>query len=119
MVISKMQKANRFDCEANRFEIYWINLNSTIGSEITKIRPCVIISPNEIHNLSTRLIAPITSKGFDAPYRINFRLLDKEAKILCDQIRCVSLQKLHQKIGELPNDVAQKLSALLCEMFAL
>ena len=110
---------SHFAKEANRFEMYWVNLEPTIGSEIKKIRPCVIISPNDLNSLSTRLIAPITSKSFDAPYRISFRLLDKDAKILCDQIRCVSLQRLHQKIGKLPDDVARELSGVLCEMFAL
>lgn len=111
--------ANCSTKEALRFEIYWVRLDPTIGSEITKTRPCVIVSPNSLNALGTRLIAPITSKGFNAPYRINFRLLDKDAKILCDQIRCVSLQRLDQKIGELPSDIAQKLGSILCEMFAL
>lgn len=104
---------------AKRFEIFWVNLDPSIGSEIQKIRPCVIVSPNELNALNTRIIAPITSKSFSAPYRIEIELLGKKAKILCDQIRCVSLQRLYKKIGELPNDTAQKLSEILCEMFAL
>lgn len=102
-----------------QFEIYWVNLDPTIGAEIQKTRPCVIVSPNELNHLNTRLIAPITSKGFSAPYRPSFTLLDKKAKILCDQIRCISTQRLSQKIADLDPKIAQKLSFVLCEMFAL
>lgn len=102
-----------------QFEIYWVNLDPTIGAEIQKTRPCVIISPNELNHLSTRLIAPITSRGFNAPYRPSFTLLGKKAKILSDQIRCISTQRLHQKIGDLDLKTAKKQSLVLCEMFAL
>ena len=57
-----------------QFDIFWIDLNPTRGAEIEKIRPCVIISPNELCYLKTRLIAPISSKGFEAPFRVNFTL---------------------------------------------
>ncbi len=102
-----------------QFDVYWVNLDPTIGAEIQKTRPCVIISPNELNHLNTRLIAPITSKSFNAPYRISLTLLDKKAKILCDQIRCISIQRFGQKITTLDPKIAQQLSLILCEMFAI
>lgn len=101
----------------SRYEIWFINLDPRIGAEIQKIRPCVIISPPQLDYLQTRLIAPITSKGFDAPYRVNFKLLDKEAKILCDQIRCVSVDRFVSKIGELEGEQVEELKEILHQMF--
>lgn len=101
----------------NRFEIFWVDLAPTKGAEITKKRPCLIISPNELHYLQTRIIAPITSKGFDAPFRVNFTLKGKKARILCDQIRCVSTQRLHGKIAVLGKAEQKQILQILQEMF--
>ncbi|WP_317372643.1 type II toxin-antitoxin system PemK/MazF family toxin [Helicobacter canis] len=101
-----------------RFDIFWVNLEPTICSEITKTRPCVIISPNELNYLQTRLIAPITSRGFSAPFRVDFVLEGKEARILCDQIRCVSVKRFLQKISTLGAKEQEKLQGILAEMFA-
>ena len=101
-----------------QFEIFWIDLDPTKGREIAKKRHCVIISPNELNYLQTRLIAPITSKGFDAPFRINFTLEGKDARILCDQIRCVSVDRFLDKICDLEPKIAESLKNILVEMFA-
>lgn len=101
-----------------RFEIWWVNLDPTIGAEIKKQRPCLIISPNELNYLNTRIIAPITSKGFAAPFRVDFRLLDKKARILCDQIRCVSTEQFVSKIGELEGKKIKEVKEILGLMFA-
>lgn len=100
-----------------RYEIWFINLDPTVGAEIKKTRPCVIISPPQLDYLQTRLIAPITSKGFNAPYRVEFELLDKDAKILCDQIRCVSTDRFVSKVGELNEDAQKELKEILRLMF--
>lgn len=100
-----------------RYEIWFINLDPTVGAEIKKTRPCVIISPPQLDYLQTRLIAPITSKGFSAPYRVEFKLLDKDAKILCDQIRCVSTDRFISKAGELNKDAQKELKEILRLMF--
>ena len=100
-----------------RYEIWFINLDPTVVAEIKKTRPCVIISPPQLNYLQTRLIAPITSKGFNAPYRVEFELLDKDAKILCDQIRCVSTDRFVSKVGELNEDAQKELKEILKLMF--
>ena len=100
------------------YEIWWVSLDPTIGAEIKKRRPCLIISPNELNYLNTRIIAPITSKGFEAPYRADFTLLDKKAKILCDQIRCVSTERFVEKITNLDAKNTAKVKQILKTMFA-
>lgn len=100
-----------------RYEIWFLNLDPTIGAEIQKTRPCVIVSPPQLDYLKTRIIAPITSKGFEAPYRLNFKLLGKDAKILCDQIRSVSVDRFVFKVGELSFKHSKELSTILKEMF--
>lgn len=82
-----------------------------------KSRPCVIISPAELDYLQTRIIAPITSKGFEAPYRIEFELENKKSKILCDQMQCVNTQKFVRKIGALSSENIKKLDEILKAMF--
>lgn len=101
-----------------RFDIYWVNLKPLIGSEIAKIRPCVIISPNELNYLNTRLVAPITTKSFEAPFRLNITLQNKKAKILCDQIRTLSLKHFGKKIATLSKEDSAKLLGILQEFFA-
>ncbi|MDD0856315.1 type II toxin-antitoxin system PemK/MazF family toxin [Campylobacter magnus] len=100
------------------YEIWWVSLDPTIGAEIKKRRPCLIISPNELNYLNTRIIAPITSKGFEAPYRVDFTLLDKKARILCDQIRCVSTERFVEKITNLDAKNTAKVKQILKTMFA-
>ena len=100
------------------YEIWWVSLDPTIGAEIKKRRPCLIISPNELNYLNTRIIAPITSKGFEAPYRVDFTLLDKKARILCDQIRCVSTERFVEKISNLDTKNTAKVKQILKTMFA-
>ena len=100
------------------YEIWWVSLDPTIGAEIKKRRPCLIISPNELNYLNTRIIAPITSKGFEAPYRVDFTLLVKKARILCDQIRCVSTERFVEKITNLDAKNTVKVKQILKTMFA-
>lgn len=102
--------------EFKQFEIYWVDLNPAI--EAKKETPCVIISPNELNYLQTRLIAPISSKGFNAPFRVKFTLLDEEANILCDQIHCVSVDRILNKICDLEAKKQEALKSILLEMFA-
>lgn len=101
-----------------RFGVYWVNLEPLIGSEIAKTRPCVIISPDELNYLSTRIVAPITSKGFDAPFRLNITLEGKKARILCDQIRTLSIKRFSKKIATLSHKDSARLLEILQEFFA-
>lgn len=78
-----------------RYEVYLINLDPTIGSEIKKTRPCLIISPNEMNkHISTLIIAPLTSTKRNYPTRINCKVQGKEVQIVLDQIRTVDKKDL-------------------------
>lgn len=100
-----------------RFDIWLVCLDPTLGKEIKKTRPCVVISPNEISALSTVIVAPMTSKGFSFPVRVKCKFQDKNGLILLDQIRAVDKQRLVKKMGVIDKRTARKVSDLLVEMF--
>ena len=101
----------------SRFDIYLVKLNPTIGSEIQKTRPCIVISPNEMNILKTVIIAPMTSKGFDFIFRPTINFQEKDGLILLDQIRAVDKRRLVKKIGTVEEETAKIISATLVEMF--
>ena len=100
-----------------RYEIYLVRLNPTVGSEIQKTRPCIVISPNEMHSLNTVIIAPLTSKGFDFIFRPKITFQDKQGLVLLDQIRNVNKKRLVKKLGEVEDKKAKEISKILVEMF--
>ena len=102
-----------------RYEVYLVNLDSTIGSEIKKTRPCVIISPNEMNeNISTIIIAPLTSTLRNYPTRINCHIQGKEGQIVLDQIRTVDKKRLIKKIDTINKRTRLKLHKVINDMFA-
>jgi mRNA interferase MazF len=101
----------------NRFEIYLVKLNPTVGSEIQKTRPCIVISPNEMNVLKTIIIAPMTSKGFDFIFRPTINFQEKDGLVLLDQIRAVDKSRLVKKIGAIEEETAKTISSTLVEMF--
>ncbi|GFO74693.1 mRNA interferase MazF [Bathymodiolus platifrons methanotrophic gill symbiont] len=101
----------------SRFEIWLVGLNPTQGKEINKTRPCVIISPNEMSALSTVLVAPMTSEGFNFPCRVECEFKGKKGLILLDQIRAVDKTRLIKKLGILDAGTQVKLCSSLQEMF--
>lgn len=102
-----------------RFEIYYINLNTTQGSEINKTRPCVIISPDEMNrNLNTIIVAPLTSTLKSYPVRVNCKVTDKKGQIALDHIRSVDKTRLGNKIGDLDVSTQKKVLRVLSEMFS-
>ena len=97
-----------------RGEIWLVNLNPTVGSEIQKTRPCVVVSPPETHDhLRTVIIAPMTTKGQLAPFRVPVAHEAKKGLILLDQIRAVDKARLTKRVGVLaPRTLAATLSVL-------
>jgi len=102
----------------NQFEVYLINLNPTIGSEIKKTRPCVIISPNEMHGLNTVIIAPMTSTIKQYPTRIPVSFGKKNGHIVLDQIRTVDKARLVKLLGTIQENTARNVLKALQEMFS-
>ncbi len=91
-----------------RYEIYLVKLNPTVGSEIQKTRPCIVISPNEMNILKTVVIAPLTDKGFDFIFRPEITFQEKQGLVLLDQIRTVDKSRLTKKIGEIEEKKLKK-----------
>ena len=100
-----------------RFQVWLVSLNPTKGKEINKTRPCVVISPNEMSALSTVLVAPMTTKGFDFPCRIKCKFKNKNGLILLDQIRAVDKLRLVKKIDSIDEKTQVELCNTLQELF--
>jgi mRNA interferase MazF len=99
-----------------QYDAYWVNLDPTIGSEIKKTRPCVIISPDVSNRLlHTVLVAPVTSALRDLPMRLPVELSRKKGDICLDQIRCVDKTRLTKKMGKLTQNDVDALKLLLKE----
>ena len=102
-----------------RFDVFLVNLDPTIGSEIQKTRPCVVISPDEMNRyIATVIIAPMTTKGKKYPTRILCQFQGKEGQIILDQIRTIDKARLVKKLGEISHDEQRALLTTLAEMFA-
>jgi len=83
-----------------RGEIWLVNLDPTVGSEIRKARQCVVVSPGEMHDhLRTVMVAPMTTKSHPAPFRIGVTHGGQKGLILLDQVRAVEKIRLTQKLG--------------------
>lgn len=102
-----------------RYEIYFADLNPSIGSEINKIRPVVIISENTMNNyLETVVVCPLTSKLHQKwRTRLQIHCAGKEAEIAIDQIRTISKKRLKQKIDQLSTSQASQLRRIITEMY--
>ena len=101
-----------------RFGIYWTNLDPTIGSEIKKTRPAVVISPSEIHdNMNTAIIAPLTSTLKAYPFRYKTNVKGKDGEIALDQLRCVDKNRIGKRLSELSEQESKEVRELLIEIF--
>ena len=102
-----------------RFEVFLATLDPTLGSEIQKTRPCVIVSPNEMNRyLSTIIIAPMTTKSRNYPSRIPCRFQGKLGQIVLDKLRAVDKARLVKRLGRIGPSVQSLLLESLAEMFA-
>lgn len=102
-----------------RFDIFLVNLDPTIGSEIQKTRPCVVISPDEMNrHIATVIVAPMTTKGQAYPTRIVCQFQGKDGQIVLDQIRTVDKNRLVKYLGKLASDEQKSILDILAEMFA-
>ncbi len=103
----------------NRFEVYLINLDPTVGSEIKKTRPCLVVSPDEInHTIQTAIVAPLTTRERPYPTRVPCRFKNKDGQVVLDQLRAVDRSRLIKKIGKIDDKTAAAVLDMLQEMFA-
>lgn len=102
-----------------RFDVYLVILDPTVGSEIQKTRPCVIISPDEMNrHIATVIVAPMTTKGRSYPTRVACAFQGKEGQVVLDQIRTIDKSRLARKLGRLKKEVQQEILSVLIEMFS-
>jgi mRNA interferase MazF len=102
-----------------RFAVYLVNLDPTVGSEIQKTRPCVVISPDEMNrHIRTVIVAPMTTKGKAYPTRIACTFQGKRGEIVLDQIRTVDKTRLVRQLGRVDSRTRGRILDTLQEMFA-
>jgi mRNA interferase MazF len=103
----------------SRFDVYLVNLDPTIGHEVRKTRPCLIVSPDEMNQyVGTVIVAPMTTKGRDYPTRANLTFQGKKGQIVLDQIRTIDKIRLIKRLGKIDKNTARKVLEIVAEMFA-
>jgi mRNA interferase MazF len=103
----------------HRFDVFLVNLDPTVGSEIQKTRPCVVISPDEMNrHIATVIVAPMTTKGKAYPTRVVCQFQSKEGQIVLDQIRTIDKTRLVKKLGQISPEGQRVVLDTLAEMFA-
>jgi mRNA interferase MazF len=101
-----------------RGEIWLVNLDPTIGSEIRKTRPCVVVSPAEMHDrLRTVIVAPMTTKSWSAPFRIGVTHSGRKGLILLDQMRALDKARLAKRVGVVSAKTLKSTLSTLQELF--
>ncbi len=101
----------------HQYEVFLINLDPTVGHEIKKTRPCLVISPNEMNeSIQTIIIAPMTTKSHPYPTRVSIKFEKKEGWIVLDQLRTVDKKRLIKKIGKITKKEVELVKNILQEM---
>jgi mRNA interferase MazF len=102
-----------------RFDVFLINLDPTLGSEIKKTRPCLVISPDEINrHIRTVIAAPMTTAGKDYPTRVPCKFQGKKGRIVLDQIRTIDKSRLIKKLGVIDQHTQVEVISTLQQLFA-
>ena len=102
-----------------RFEVYLVSLDPTVGAEIRKTRPCVVVSPDEANrHLQTVLVAPLTTTRRSFPSRVTLRFRVRDGDVALDQMRAVDAGRLVRRIGTVSSEAARRITATLLEYFA-
>ena len=105
--------------EVKRFEVYLVNLDPTVGHEIKKSRPCLVISPDELNGyISTVIVAPMTTKGRNYPTRVPCTFQGKEGQVVMDQIRTVNKIRLVKRLGKIDSQTQADVFSVLSELFS-
>ena len=104
---------------AIRFDVLLVALDPTVGSEIRKTRPCLVISPDQINrHLQTILVAPMTTRGHAYPFRVRCRFQGKEGQIALDQIRAIDRSRIVRRLGTIAAKSQVSVLRVLRKMFA-
>jgi mRNA interferase MazF len=102
-----------------RGEVHLVRLDPTLGSEIKKTRPCLVVSPDELNqHLRTVIVAPLTTGGQAYPWRVPCRFQNRSAFVVLDQLRTVDSERLLKRLGRLSSGATTEVLDALQEMFA-
>ena len=103
----------------NRFDVYIVVLDPTVGSEMQKTLPCLIISPDEMNrHIATVIVAPMITKGRSYPTRVACTVQGKEGQVVLDQIRTIDKSRLARKLGQINDETQLEVLSVLNEMFS-
>ncbi len=104
--------------EVNQYDIFWVNLDPTVGSEIRKVSPRVVISPDEMNaHIKTVVVAPLTTATRNYPTRIPVTIGRRKGWIVIDQIRTIDKIRLQNKIGSVAGQTSEKIKQVMKETF--
>lgn len=102
-----------------RFDVVLVSLDPTVGNEIRKTRPCLVISPDEMNRcLSTLIVAPMTTKGREYPTRVACEFEGKMGQIVLDQLRTIDKKRVIKPLGPIALATQQQVLTVLAELFA-
>jgi mRNA interferase MazF len=105
--------------EVSRFDVFLVNLDPTLGSEIQKTRPCMVVSPDEMNrHIRTVIVAPMSTQGRAYPTRVACRFQKRTGQVVLDQIRTVDKRRLVRRLGKVDSKTATQVLDVLTEMFA-
>ncbi len=105
--------------EVKRFDVYLVNLDPTVGHEIKKSRPCLVISPDEMNRyISTVIVAPMTTKARNYPTRVPCTFQGKEGQVVIDQLRTVDKIRLAKRLGKIDPETQTHVFSVLSELFS-
>ena len=103
----------------SRFDVVLVDLDPTIGSEIRKTRPCLVVSPDEMNrSIRTVIVAPMTTKGRPYPTRVDCTFEGKAGQVVLDQIRTVDKVRLVKRLGRLDVQTQEAVLAAMAQLFA-
>ena len=105
--------------EVHRGDVYLVNLSPTRGQEIRKMRPCLVVSPDELNaHVQTLIVAPLTKGSHSYPFRVTCRFQGQSGHVVLDQIRKVDRERLVRHLGALSPQSLQRSLLVLQEMFS-
>jgi mRNA interferase MazF len=105
--------------EVKRFSVVLVTLDPTVGREIKKTRPCLVISPDEMNDwISTVIVAPMTSKGRDYPSRVSCSFEGVSGQVVLDQIRSIDKRRIIKNLGRVDRRTESKVLNVLADLFA-
>lgn len=114
-----MSEGSARDVRPRRGEVYLVSLDPTLGREIRKTRPCLVVSPDELNrHLTTVLIAPMTTGTYDYPFRLPCTFQGTKGHVVLDQLRAVDRRRLTRRLGRIHHRTLDRSLAVLREMFA-